>query len=379
MIRLVVSWAALLAALLPARGALAYPQFQLSADGAQRCNQCHFSPSGGTLINGYGRSQTGDTLAAGGNGGLLHGKLTLPEWLALGGDLRGAFVASDVGETEGPQVALFPMQGDVYLHAGGGGVSFNATVGLRGSARGDRASYPERTTSREHYLLWQSGNGEGAYVRAGRFLLPYGLRLVEHVTYVRRFLGQNLLEEPYAFSGGYIKNDWELHVSAFTPFPIAPVGQRGSGGVVYYENRLSDSAILGGQARVSIAGEQRTFQGGLVGKYFLEKPKLLTMGELDVVRQQFPKVPGGAGRNQLVSYLGVFWMPLGGYFGGLAWERYDEDLAVRDVARDSFSVQAHWWPVAHLELLLYGRAQFNGGGDAGDPAKMVMLQIHYWL
>ena len=34
--------------------ARAYPQWQLST-GAARCNQCHFAPAGGGLINSYGQ------------------------------------------------------------------------------------------------------------------------------------------------------------------------------------------------------------------------------------------------------------------------------------------------------------------------------------
>ena len=46
-------WLSLLL-LFVAGSAHAYPQFQLST-GAQRCNECHFAPAGGGLLNAYGR------------------------------------------------------------------------------------------------------------------------------------------------------------------------------------------------------------------------------------------------------------------------------------------------------------------------------------
>ena len=66
--------------------------------------------------------------------------------------------------------------------------------------------------------MWKP-SATGAYVRAGRFYAPYGLRLVEHIYYVRRFTGNALYEEPYALSGGYVADDWEVHATAFTPPP----------------------------------------------------------------------------------------------------------------------------------------------------------------
>ena len=95
------------------RSAAAYPQWQL-VPGAVRCNECHYAPGGGGLINSYGRDAIGEQLSTfEGDGEFLHGKVTPPRWLALGGDLRGAFVANGVQDPNGATVAAFPMQADV--------------------------------------------------------------------------------------------------------------------------------------------------------------------------------------------------------------------------------------------------------------------------
>ena len=50
------------------RTAAAYPQWQLTS-GAVRCNECHYGPGGGGLINSYGRDAIGDQLSTlGGDG-----------------------------------------------------------------------------------------------------------------------------------------------------------------------------------------------------------------------------------------------------------------------------------------------------------------------
>src|SRR5262245_7387404 len=96
-----------------ARSASAYPQFQVSS-GTNKCSQCHFSPAGGGLLSSWGRSESGDTISMGGNGGFMHGAVTLPSWLGLGFDFRFAGTRTDDGGDQSPRSAWFPMQTDLY-------------------------------------------------------------------------------------------------------------------------------------------------------------------------------------------------------------------------------------------------------------------------
>src|SRR5262245_46909922 len=98
---------ALLAAVafsLTAGTAFAYPQWQFSS-GTSKCGQCHFSPSGGGLINSYGRDAAGDDLSTwSGDGGFLHGAIEMPKSLALGADGRYSVLIQNVGEARGSTV-----------------------------------------------------------------------------------------------------------------------------------------------------------------------------------------------------------------------------------------------------------------------------------
>ncbi len=70
---------------------------------------------------------------------------------------------------------------------------------------------PDRFISREHYLMWRP-SATGPYARLGRFYAPYGLRFVEHIYFVRRYTGYELYNETYNLNGGYVADDWEVHV-----------------------------------------------------------------------------------------------------------------------------------------------------------------------
>ena len=377
--------AGLLALCFGAGRAEAYPQFQFSS-GTQRCAQCHYSPAGFGLLTSWGRDEGADTISRGGNGAFLHGAWTPPDWLALGGDFRGAAIDNDAGSSGPPELAVFPMQADLYGRVGFGnsGLSLYVAGGFRGTTRpgnDSAAAHFESLMSREHYLMWKP-SATGAYLRAGRFYAPYGLRMVEHIYYVRSVTGFNLYEETYNVSGGYLDEDWELHVTAFTAPPNSlPLALRstakGSGGAAYAEKRFASMAALALQARVAKSTDQALYQGGLVGKLWLDSAKILFMGEFDLQRRA---TWGGNGATQFVSYFGPTFFPVKGVMWSLAFERYQEDLRVAGTAHSAVDVQINYFPWAHCEVILLGRYQMNGTGLADGPAdSLAMLQLHYYL
>jgi hypothetical protein len=372
-----------------AGSAQAYPQFQFSS-GTQRCAQCHYSPAGFGLLTAWGRDEAADTISAkGGDGGFLHGLVTLPSALALGGDIRYAAIENAVGGTRSPEFATFPMQAELYARAALGETGFSLYVagGIRGITRdvnGSFASHLTSVISREHYAMWKP-SASGPYARVGRFYAPYGLRLAEHVYFVRRYSGFNLYEETYNASGGYLAENWEVHVTAFTPPPksfpdsLQSVGMRASGGAAYGELRFASTALLGVQSRVAINSEQRLIQGGVVGKLWLDAAKVLAMGELDLQRRDVT-LAAKTGYNQSITYLGLNFFPVKGLMAAVVYERFQEDLRVISTARSAFDIEVSVFPYAHMEVMLFGRYQYSGSGAAdGDTGSLGMLQLHYYL
>ncbi len=379
-----------LVAFATARDAQAYPQFQFSS-GTNRCSQCHQSPSGGGLLTSWGRDESGDTISLGGDGAFLHGLVSTPSWLALGGDLRFAVINNDVGSPAGPEVEAFPMQADLYARVAlGDAWSINVIGGARGVVRPDDDSplgrlgtTADRLISREHYLMWRP-SATGPYARIGRFFAPYGLRFAEHIYYVRRYTGFNLYEETYNVSGGFVEEDWEAHATAFAPVPtglpdfLRSVGPREYGLTGYGELRLAKMSAIAGQFRLGFADDESRLQGGVIGKLWLDKAKLLFLGEADLIHQSLKG--SGYAQNQLVSFTGVNLFPTRGLMLGVAYERFQEDLSYSYTGRNAYDFQLNFFPWAHCEAVLLGRYQLTGGGPVdGGTARLVMLQLHYYL
>jgi hypothetical protein len=361
----------------------AYPQWQFTS-GTTRCNQCHFNPAGGGLLRGYGRDAAGEDLATfNGNGGFLHGGVELPDWIAVGGDFRLALAAQDVGGPVAAEPKLFPMQVDMYTRVAiGESFSLNLTGGLRGQIRknGDalapgsyQAGNNVPVVSREHFVMWQP-SAQGWYARAGRFFAPFGLRFAEHIMYVRRDLGFNLLQESYNLSGGYIANEWELHLTAFGPDFVQKLGARESGASAYYERRLfEETASIAAQAKFATVDGASRMIGGVVGRYFLAPAKLMFLGEANIVNQQFD---GPAAQNQLVGAAGFTFLPWNSLMFTAMGERLQSSIAVKDTATNAATALINWFPYPHVEVQWVGRLQMP---TAQDTAKTVLLQVHYYL
>ena len=364
-----------------ARPASAYPQWQLSKD-AVRCAQCHFSPGGGGLVTDFGRdAMGGDQATFGGDGAFMHGLSPLPAWLALGGDFRGAYVAESQSDPTGTKQAVFPMQADVQARVAVSDFSLYASGGVRGQVRANSDFVPEqnyqpvdssRLISREHYLMWRPSS-TGWYARAGRFYAPFGLRLAEHILYIRRDLGFNQLEESYNLSVGHLSDDAEVHLTAFAPDFVRHIGSRSYGMALYAERRaFDDAAVVAGQGKLEITDDVTRAIGGLVGKAYFASLSTQLFGEADWVRLLTP----GGDSTQFVGALGASFMPGRGLMLTLIGERRQTDLRVADSSTNAAALLVNWFAYAHTEIVLMGRLQAPSGSET---AKTLLLQLHYIL
>ena len=348
----------------------AYPHFQLTL-GADRCDMCHVSPAGGGALNAYGRDEAGSTVSRGGDGRFLHGAWEPPDWLALHGDFR--FATADRFVADRNHVLIFPMQSDVAATVMKGGFALSITAGIRGVAREPEPTYTERLASREHYVSYEMPE---LYVRAGRFFPVYGLRLVDHTAYVRRFQGMNLHEEPYGLELAHFAEKTEAHVTAFVPPPldILGSGQRPSGVAALVERRfLDDKAIAGGQARAAVSADEARYTLGAITKWFVRD--LLVLAELDLTRQSFRRID--ASRVQLAGYLSVSHWVAKGFLATGALQLWDPDVMLKNSSRTAGELQLQFFPRAHFEL--HAIVRLAGQSELDNSGFLALLQAHYYL
>lgn len=351
--------------------ALAYPQYQISKE--QNCAACHVSPAGGGLLNDYGELTAEDESFKPGNPAFLHGVLELPEMLRVGGDIRGAAGAHTRGD--GVESAIFPMQSELYAYAEKSNIGVYAIGGVtfEGGAGNSRSFVP---FSREHWVMWKQGDGEGLHVRAGRFMPVQGLRQPEHIYYTRRFGGTPLFSEAYGAHVAWVKPDLEAHATVFMADPLVDSIERGDGGVIYVEKHLRNgSASVGVLDRFTTSDLDTRFHGGVTGKLWLDDKKLLLSSEIQIVRQNF-KLDAPT-RFQLVGNLFATYFVRPGLFVDVGLGHYDEDISIAELDRDALDVNVHFFAISHLELILTNRFQMLAFGAGGDSSGYSLLQLHY--
>lgn len=359
-----------------AADAQAYPQFQLIRD--QTCTSCHLSPAGGNLLNENGLAVAEGMSQLGHAPELFYGKLETPKWLTLGGDLRGA---AGYLQTPTKSLVAFPMQIELYGSAVFGSFSVHANFGPRPSTVGNEAA--TSVWSREHYLMWQSKPGEtqGAYVRLGRFMPVYGLRLAEHATYIRRYGGTQLYADTYAVHGAFVSQRFEAHVTGFIKDPLIDPVDHSSGGMVLGEFRPNEETLIGVEGMVKRTVDDTKFGGGLIGKKRLSS-KLLLQAELQYVSQVIAKSSLNKAEGnplQLIGYVLASYFPKDWLMIDVGLGHYDSNLRTRMLDRDCIDLNIHYFFDSHVELIFTNRYEMLMFGKGGPSGAYSMMQLHYRL
>jgi hypothetical protein len=185
--------ALLLALVLPAARAHAYPW--MIQHGYTNCSTCHVDPSGWGLLTEYGRAQAQISIPTLWGGkkpedvdpfpGIMYGAVPLPDWLDVGLSLRGAVLSTtNSGNTSVRDILMI-----ADLRAGVSAGPFLASVSFGYVPTGANLAaitnqQRDNLVSREHWLGVRFLNNE-LYLLGGRLNLPFGLRNVEHNSFVR--------------------------------------------------------------------------------------------------------------------------------------------------------------------------------------------------
>jgi len=270
----------LIAALLCcASTARAYPQYV--AKGYTNCGTCHYSATGGGLPNAYGHATLEATFP---NDVEIAGLQKVRDWLTKGfvtgyGDDGNAALQWDAGldarllmvsapsEAGGSDgLLVVPMLLEAGAVAGYGPVLAYGTVTPRrfGAERGDLSLF-----SREHWLQYRLA--EGWSLRAGRMVLPFGLRMADHTHYTREDLRFDKWQQSYALQLDAANEAWAWSTALFggdllaTPSELQERGAatsftwnfpgRGSvgGSLLYATHTLGDRAAASLFTRLRLA------------------------------------------------------------------------------------------------------------------------------
>jgi hypothetical protein len=172
----VITVSTALASTVPALTARAVPRY--SARYEQNCMLCHVNPSGGGMRSAYAVQELIPkefAISPAKPEALKEIDPRIGKHLSIGTDFRQLFLAETANAAAAPPQGFFPMQGDLY-------VCFQ--LDPRYELYYDRSfSNTYEAFGVAHVLPWDG------YLKAGRFVPPYGWKFDDHTMFVRDDLG----------------------------------------------------------------------------------------------------------------------------------------------------------------------------------------------
>jgi hypothetical protein len=285
------------------RPAHAYPQFVFKGNGD--CASCHHSPTGGGFPNRWGRESLDVSFGQDWEAGPVNQDLTYDPAnpgdfaIDLGADIRIVpLFGSDGDGSLGP--TLIPMLTEI-----GGAVSFGRLIAYGGvtanKVYGEPPSYV--IASREHWLGYRAASGVD--VRAGRLVLPFGIRQPDHTQYVREDFGFDKWQQSYGVELDIRREGWSLFANAFAGDLSQVPEERQERGIVL--TPVLD--VIGGAAvGISVLGSTSTARTRGAASLFGRAPlgaDTYVMGEVAI--QHYDAKDGASTLSTVGEYLRLGW------------------------------------------------------------------------
>lgn len=315
------------------KSAWAHPE--LIRHGYANCNACHVSPSGGGLLNSYGRSLSQALLSTWGTeeeAAPFYGALHWPESLHAQAFIRGVQFIKDTPRYRSGQLLI--MQTDLEISGNYGKVSGIAAFGLE-------------HISPRHYLLLQLG--EQSTLRAGKFRTDYGLNLANHSAATRQGLGWGPGSETYNI-------EWGIQGDLFTGALTAVLGKLDSDSTSERGIALSGSTLISERFKIGASffhgvkpGSSRTLAGPFAILGFT--PRFYFLTELDF---KFTDENFG-----YVSYHRIGYDLIQGVQPYLIAETDVSDFKDKATETSGWGIGMMWNPRPHLEFQLEAKLRQN--------------------
>jgi hypothetical protein len=280
----------------------------MNRHGYTGCATCHADPSGGGLLTLYGRAQSELLLSTkyrdvGGEdepsrfSSALFGIVGMPDALLVGGWLRSGYIwNSAAGHLVDHRLLL--MRADLGAQLKVGRFRASGTIGVASSeGRGlsQQASVTSNAdganlVSREHWLGVDLAD-DTVLLRAGRLNLPFGLRNIEHTSWVRSETrtdfnqgqqhGVALAYNTSSFrtEGMLIAGNYQLHPDAYRERGLAGYAE-----LALNEHNAAGISVLVTRAAADVATPNETFRQahGAFGRFSFWTP-LVFLVEADAL------------------------------------------------------------------------------------------------
>lgn len=346
----------------------AHAEPYLAVRSGNKCSSCHVNPTGGGKRNEFGAVYGRTALAAQEwtfesgaekNTKPWDGRIT--DYFAVGGDLRTSLRYTDA-PTEDDSFAFDTDEGTIYLEL--------SVIPNRFLLYIDESVAPGAALNRESFaLLWSKDHS--AYLKAGRFFLPYGLRLEDDTAYIRQFSGVNFNSSDTGIEGGFERGSWS------TSFAITngTSGNETDKGKQY--SLLTNYVRPLWRAGASFSYNDHEIEDGKMGNVFfgLRTGIISWLAEADYFVNEL--VTGR--RESEAGFIEANAEIVRGHNLKLTFDSYNPNRDVADDQRERTSIVWEYTPFQHLQVRTGYRRSRGVSEDELQNAKEFFVQLHTFL
>ena len=320
----------LLAAPLAAGGVRAEREPYLSVRTGLRCAQCHSNRTGGG-----GRTEFGSIYAQTrlGMRTVAFRDRLFNDFISVGGNFR--VLANGAVSQTTPRTSVEIEEANVQL--------YTRLVAQVLALYVDETVGPGAATTREAFALLEGLPLEG-YLKAGKILLPYGLRLVDDAEFIRQRTG-------FTYDTPDLGVEVGIEPGPLSLFVALSNGTQGAAETNNAKQVTASAALIrswfrvGASAARNDAGtSRRDVLGGFAG---LNAGRLALLGELDLIRDT---ETNGARLEQLAGYVEGNFLPARGINVKATYGFLDPNRAIGENARIRVRLGVETFPYGFLQV-----------------------------
>ena len=355
-----------------------------------KCSQCHVNPTGGGMRTRFGN---------------IYAQTRLPREVLSSRQVRSFLDGDPDGPDDSPVDAILPassyfsgrfadvaaLGGDFRLNyrtvfggADDESSSFDLAAGnLYGALEllgGGLTVYldedvaPGGASAREAFGLLRGP--KSSYLKAGRIMLPFGLRIEDDEAFVRELTGFNFGVQDLGVEAGWEPGPWSMAVAASN-------GSQGSSD----DNKDKQATALvsfidrhwrlGTHATWNNAATANRFAvGGFAGVGF---GPLALLGEIDHVVDELEEVAGEPTTHQLLVYGAASYEVTRGVNLRFAYDWADPDTGKSDDSFIRLSWGIEYFPVQFVQLRAFYRYRDDIEASPRDDESVLDFELHVFF
>lgn len=344
-----------------------------SAHGYFACITCHVSPSGGGLLNDYGRSLSRELMSTWGWEGSeqpFWGATQNTDWLKIGGDSR--IIQTYLEDKTVRQGKLFKMQNNLEL-----GFVFQkfTLVSTFGTIEGPEGTpHIGEFISERHYFLWESS--DDSRLRAGKFRPQFGLNDPNHTRVTKLNLGFGSNSETYNMEFLKFGDDWEVFLTSVMGRIDLPQNSNSERAfTTSLSMQLKNQSKIGASYWIGESSLKRRSLVGLYGvvPFFSEG---VFKFELDHQRSSNSSTPDQS-QDLVAGFISVGANIFKGFMPYVFTEHLQTNLNDKGSVQTYPGLGIQWLPMPHLELQSEYKRQINQS-DTSTQADIAWLLFHLY-